>query len=421
MDLPPTPNDHLTDYEYLINKRTDKIYLSKLLEIQELKSNKDTLEFTEITRPLRIVSTVIDCNESHEFIKEGHELSLRITSGNRQEIKIKFYQDTRDILSLQIQKYTIENGNPHKTYFTFQGEEILKLYNFIRNIPILPIIDNNSSKLDDQFVNELILSKEQIEKVLHEHPKVIEEILKNDITLQDLVNLGYRKNQLEIFKKLLNNDDFFQEEKRKLGTNKRDEDVFQSFFEKNTWIFGYGLNYVFNSPLDERKLEQVTKGSSVFGHGKRVDLLLKTRGIINTFCFGEIKTPKTRLLKDLKNPYRPECWNVSDELTGGISQIQKTVQKSIEEIKNKVNIKDDKGNPTGEEIYLFKPKSFLIVGSLSEFNTPNGINEDKFSSFELFRQSLSSPEIITFDELYERTRFIVESSENVSDIEDLPF
>jgi len=53
--------------------------------------------------------------------------------------------------------------------------------------------------------------------------------------------------------------------------------------------------------------------------------------------------------------------------------------------------------------------------------TENGINEEKFSSFELFRQSLNSPEIITFDELYERTKYIVESSDKV-DVEDgLPF
>ena len=37
----------------------------------------------------------------------------------------------------------------------------------------------------------------------------------------------------------------------------------------------------------------------------------------------------------------------------------------------------------------------------------NGINEDKFSSFELFRRNMVNPEIITFDELYERTKNII--------------
>ena len=39
------------------------------------------------------------------------------------------------------------------------------------------------------------------------------------------------------------------------------------------------------------------------------------------------------------------------------------------------------------------------------------MNEDKFSSFELFRQNQTNPEIITFDELYERAKFIVKNDE----------
>jgi len=65
---------------------------------------------------------------------------------------------------------------------------------------------------------------------------------------------------------------------------------FNPFSRRTRGIFGYGLNFIFNSPLDGKKLEQVTRGSSFFGHGKRVDLLLKTRGIIIRFVFGEIKT-----------------------------------------------------------------------------------------------------------------------------------
>lgn len=47
--------------------------------------------------------------------------------------------------------------------------------------------------------------------------------------------------------------------------------------------------------------------------------------------------------------------------------------------------------------------------------TVNGVNEEQFVSFELFRRQLTAPEIITFDELYERARFIVESSDAHAD------
>lgn len=399
----------MEEYEIFQNKRTDKIYLSRLIEAKTQRVD-DEGNIQEIKRPLRIISKIIDINESHKFIKDGKEISLRITSGERQEIKAKFYEDTRGISTLQIQKYTIENGNPHNTYFTFTGREIEQLFYFIKNIALLPIRDNNKARIDDRFLEEIILTKEQALKIIAEHPEIAKEIIENEITKKDIINLGYRKKQLHIFEKLLKEPEYFKETKNNLGLNKRDEDVWQSFFEKNTWILGYGLDFVFNSPLENKKLEQVVSGYSFNSSGKRIDALLKRKGLINSICFAEIKTHKTPLLKRVKTSYRPESWSVSDDTTGGIAQVQKTIQKSIENIKSKTQIKNDEGNLTGEELFLYQPKSFLIIGTLAEFRNEFGINEDKFSSFELFRRNVINPEILTFDELFERAKFIVKSS-----------
>ncbi|MCJ8327218.1 MAG: DUF4263 domain-containing protein [Campylobacterales bacterium] len=117
-------------------------------------------------------------------------------------------------------------------------------------------------------------------------------------------------------------------------------------------------------------------------------------------------------MKNLKNPYRSESWAISDELAGGIAQIQTTIQKSLHNISNRLSILDNDGF-TQNSIYLYKPKSFLILGSLSEFKNKEGhIHDDKFSSFELFRRSISDVEIITFDELYERANAIVNKKWN---------
>ena len=82
------------------------------------------------------------------------------------------------------------------------------------------------------------------------------------------------------------------------------------------------------------------------------------------------------------------------------------------DLKNEIeNLKSN--NPDNfnlPNLYFYQPKSFLVVGSLAEFEGEHGINEDKYSSFELFRKNINNPEIITFDELYERAKFIVESS-----------
>jgi hypothetical protein len=43
--------------------------------------------------------------------------------------------------------------------------------------------------------------------------------------------------------------------------------------------------------------------------------------------FAEIKHHETQLLLG-NSPYRPACWAVSDELSGGVTQIQQTVYRA---------------------------------------------------------------------------------------------
>jgi hypothetical protein len=69
------------------------------------------------------------------------------------------------------------------------------------------------------------------------------------------------------------------------------------------------------------------------------------------------------------------------------------------------------GEPTGEVLYGIKPRLFLVVGSLSQFHAEHGINEHKYRSFELYRRSITDPEIVTFDGLYHRAQFIVDHEE----------
>jgi hypothetical protein len=126
-------------------------------------------------------------------------------------------------------------------------------------------------------------------------------------------------------------------------------------------------------------------------------------------CFVEIKTNRTKLLRN--NYYRKESWSASDELSGAGAKIQRTVDKSLKSISSKVEIKDNNGNLTGEQVFLYQPKSYLIIGSLSEFLNKNGVNEDKYSSFEIYRRNTFNPEILTFDELYERAKYLIENIE----------
>ncbi len=136
MNIPETNIN--SEFDYFSNKKVEKLYLSKSIPTKIPYRNEND-EIVEIIKPIRILSKVLESAEKHHFIKSGQEIVLRVTPGERQQIIAKFYEDTRGIMSLQIQRYTKETGAPHQISFTFLPDEIRKLQNFIRNIPLLPI------------------------------------------------------------------------------------------------------------------------------------------------------------------------------------------------------------------------------------------------------------------------------------------
>jgi hypothetical protein len=235
---------------------------------------------------------------------------------------------------------------------------------------------------------------------------------KGKITEKDVELLLNRKSKLVVFEKLLTDSEYFEQARKTLGENKRPEDVWQYFFEHNQWIFGYGLKLVSCEALDDEKLEKITTGANVFtGAGKRADGLLRTRGYISSLLFCEIKTDKKLLLATTQ--YRePDVYRVSEEVSGGVSQVQKTAHKALRTIASEFHrLYEPDGTPLRIEISTIKPRQVLIIGNLKELMEGEDINLEKSLSFELYRKSINDVEIITFDELYERAKFIVDGSD----------
>lgn len=98
------------------------------------------------------------------------------------------------------------------------------------------------------------------------------------------------------------------------------------------------------------------------------------------------------------------------ELCGAVAQVQGTVAAAMQNLYGLIRPKDESGSPTGEEVFNFRPKAFIVVGSLGQFVTEYGVNEEQARSFELYRNSITDIDILTCDELYERSRFIIEAA-----------
>jgi hypothetical protein len=112
------------------------------------------------------------------------------------------------------------------------------------------------------------------------------------------------------------------------------------------------------------------------------------------------------LFKNSQN--RAGCWKLSPELLDSYSQILE--QKACGEIKvEQKELFDEDGKTITQR--ACDSKTFLIIGSLTDLEESKGSDKEKkikLKTFELFRRDSRNVEIITYDELYERAKFIVE-------------
>ncbi|MBU1085617.1 MAG: Shedu immune nuclease family protein [Candidatus Beckwithbacteria bacterium] len=353
----------------------------------------------------KYISAVIEDNT------EPYDLSLQISP--KIEVRITYINDDEKITGVQISK--LAGGRFEKINLSTLGfKGVLGLLQIFSNLD-LKSIANRSILLDSQIIHDEESLRAHLNTLLSDEKglKMLAELAtsKGIISEGDIGNISKKREALDIFKKLLSNNEFFALKKKEWGKSK-DEDVWQKFFEDNKWIFGYGLEYVFNAPIDKNKFEQTLKGNNFLEFGKRPDGVLKTLGIVQFLNIVEIKTNKKPLMDE--NMYRSsQVWQPSSELSGAVSQSQQYIRASIKNLTELIELKDVDGNRTGKEIFVFNPKCFLIIGDMhNEFidGEKRVLNPDKLACFEYYRKNLFTPEIITFDQLYFRAKNIIEGS-----------
>jgi hypothetical protein len=303
-------------------------------------------------------------------------------------------------------------NNPIGEQVVLYGEQITRLMTFLDNIRRVEIPGPEKFNVDEADLRLVHLPDAAARRLLEDRPDLVAEFARSEITTEDVVALAYRREQLKAFSNMLDCGDDIS------------ENEWQAFFERNQWIFGYGLSYIFTTGLDGRRLQQTIRGSSLIAPGKIPDGIMKTRAAVSALCLVEIKKSSTDLLR--KGEYRPGTWAPSTELSGSVAQCQETLRAASDVLDTHHRFTDEQGNPTGEELMSVQPRSFLVIGSLSQFQSKHGVNSARYRAFEDFRRNLRQPEILTFDELFERARFIVDHAEasgiaTADDEGDIPF
>lgn len=174
-----------------------------------------------------------------------------------------------------------------------------------------------------------------------------------------------------------------------------DERRWQKFFEDNPWVFGHGLDYRF---LVTAKAQPNYGGTAVTGRGgEKGDFLMATEGDVRFAVLVEIKRPDTDLLGNAQ--YRNGAWQIGEELAGGVAQLQANCNRWEKE-GSRTDANREWQNEEG--IATVQPKGILLIG-----NTERLDSTAKTETFERFRRNLWNPQVLTYDELLDRTRFLV--------------
>jgi len=374
-----------------------KVYLSRGFTHNRQNS-------ADFGQPARFVYKVIDTDQETLVKDHGEEWHLWSTPAGRYHFKLLMVRESGNVKELWIQRVPDGVGSVTNLMHLRQPE-IQRLIDMFKALDSIPLTGASGERIDESIIRAVFEDPEALTKAYERDPEVFRQKITEDTSATDVIAHAHRRQQVERFHRLLENDNEFDQAVAEIPGNKP-ESVWQKFFEANPWILGMSLGGQLLTSWDEDKLERVVASRSVAGVGKRVDALLETSGRIRSMVFAEFKTHRTRLLS---KEYREGCWSPSTELAGGVSQAQGTVYRASINIGERLaQVDKDGAERLGEFAYLLRPKSYLLAGQLSEFvGETGGHHLDKVRSFELYRRHLVEPEIITFDELLARADWLV--------------
>lgn len=288
-----------------------------------------------------------------------------------------------------------------------------KLIDLIRSLDSIPVTGEKTSRVDDDVLTRIIDDQNELQRLYEQDPEAIQTLVETETSAAEIKELKNRRDVVDTMQSWLDDDEAFAEAKAAAGGA---EKAWQNLLEANPWVLGVGLGGRLYTTWDEGKLEQTVRGANLHTSGKRADAFLVSNGLLRSVALAEIKHPDTPLLTQVH--YRSDAYAISYEFSGAIAQAQETVRAAKESLAGWISERDDEGGNTGDGAYLVEPRSFLVIGSMSDLCSAKGNRIDaKFRSFESFRSNLRSPEVLTFDELVERARWNVELAERQDETE----
>ena len=380
--------DDYEDERFFTLRKEGKIYISKVFK------------YRENTEEMRNIKIVFENSNTIALGEINGALSIRQSESGKNQIVVIVTQDEKQIKSLSFEKFReVKDGfnGTEKDSFSFRGDEWNKLLEFLKAINFIDLSNRANHQIEDVSSNSgnktIIDSSEvglaRILKDLKGDERVnLLEKVKENLSKDDIQLLLGRKDALNTFEEHLTSLDW-------------SEANWQEFFDRETWIFGYGLDYRIMKPFDREM--NVTFAGTDNREKAQVDFLSTFTDFTVTV---EIKKPETQIFDKTKKA-RSGIWSFHSDFLEAYSQVLE--QKAEWHITGE---KSDNYDKSGEKVITQRtrdPKAILVIGNKNEFANIANIREAniKQDTFELFRRDIRNVEIVTYDELFERACFIV--------------
>jgi hypothetical protein len=255
-------------------------------------------------------------DEVHLGELEG-ALCLRVTGYVRKtKVVALISQDDKQIRRITLQTFKSRAGGwieaVEKNEFTFRDDEFSRLLRFLSQIEFIDLSNRDNFQIEDiskKAGPKAIIDAsdwdiiDRINKMPEEHRRPLLRALHHSLTIEEINIILGRRQGLEEFE-------------TQMHLTNWDETQWQDFFEREQWVFGFGLDYRIMRKFDR---EMVVGAGGTSNTNKPVIDFLMT--FTDYTVLVEIKKPNTSLFKDQRGG-RAGTWEFSSQFVSAVSQTQ---------------------------------------------------------------------------------------------------
>lgn len=381
------------DYEYFRLRKQSKTYITKVFTFGGRTDER-----------VRNVRMVVEGSDELLLGELDGALCLRLTGQVRKnQVTALVSQDDNKVRRVTLQTFKSRSSRGEdwieafeKEEFTFRQDEFARLVHFLSQIEFIDLSNQNGFQIEDISTGHGpkaivdVADRDLLARLRSLRPEQRIRLLKTlqaELSPEEVNVLLGRRQGLSEFENHMSRNDW-------------SESKWQDFFEREQWVFGYGLDYRILRQFDR----EMTVG--VGGSDNRDRPVVDFLGTFTNYTvLVEIKRPDTDIFKPRQGG-RAGTWDFSREFMGAVSQVleQKAEWASFAESGSHYS------RQTGEALAARTraAKTILVVGSSGEFARDRAAREANVcrDTFELFRRETRGIDIVTFDELLERARFI---------------